>query len=414
MFRCAIAMSAALAFTCCQHVDDLFTVDGGADTDTQGPPPVFPAVDMLLVVDNSSSMSEEQSMLSTAVFQLFSAFLDPGGGELEIDDLRLAVTSSDLGMSWGGNPYQQGDGWPNDNIPCTAAGDDGELKKYPDGLQVDLGSGAISCQAGYNQCPPGWSCQLSEGIDGVCVAPGGDGSSQDCPPLDDPLVESEDVSTGAEVAMQVACLVQLGTSGCGFEQQLQAATRALNREDHEGFVRSDALLAVLAVTDEGDCSMRDGPGLFAEDEIQEMESNEINLACGNHPEHLYSPSHYRQRLAELKGGDPRAVVFAAIAGVPIDDVCQGSGDQLDDCLSHEKMKLVPEMESSPSGSFWVFRPACERVEGSELVTRARPGRRLVELAMEFGTGGYVASICNEDWQSAMADLATLIEERVED
>ncbi|MBW2278831.1 MAG: hypothetical protein JRF63_15165, partial [Deltaproteobacteria bacterium] len=41
-------------------------------------------------------------------------------------------------------------------------------------------------------------------------------------------------------------------------------------------------------------------------------------------------------------------------------------------------------------------------------TRAAPARRLVELALDFGSRGYVFSICNEDWSPAMNELAAVI------
>jgi hypothetical protein len=72
---------------------------------------------------------------------------------------------------------------------------------------------------------------------------------------------------------------------------------------------------------------------------------------------------------------------------------------------------LEEVQEGSQGA-WFFAPACERFQGEELVTRARPGRRFVELAQEFENLGYVYSICNEDWSPAVEDLSKLIAENL--
>ncbi|MBU1508855.1 hypothetical protein KKD52_00730 [Myxococcota bacterium] len=55
----------------------------------------------------------------------------------------------------------------------------------------------------------------------------------------------------------LACTTSVGSSGCGFEQPLEALKLALtNRTAHEGFFRDDATLAVLFLIDEDDCSVK--------------------------------------------------------------------------------------------------------------------------------------------------------------
>src|SRR5262249_29218080 len=56
------------------------------------------------------------------------------------------------------------------------------------------------------------------------------------------------------------CIAQVGSSGCGFEHQLAAIRAALGDVDlpppsgNAGFLRDDAKLAILILTDEDDCS----------------------------------------------------------------------------------------------------------------------------------------------------------------
>ncbi len=52
------------------------------------------------------------------------------------------------------------------------------------------------------------------------------------------------------------CIAKLGTGGCGFENTLEAARRALDPSlnVNPGFLRAGALLAIVFLTDEDDCS----------------------------------------------------------------------------------------------------------------------------------------------------------------
>ena len=62
--------------------------------------------------------------------------------------------------------------------------------------------------------------------------------------------------------MAMACLAPQGINGCGFEQPLEAMYQGLTRsdtdgEDEVGFIRAEAHLVVVFVTDEADCSYKD-------------------------------------------------------------------------------------------------------------------------------------------------------------
>ncbi|MBW2532887.1 MAG: hypothetical protein JRI55_15450, partial [Deltaproteobacteria bacterium] len=260
----------------------------------------------------------------------------------------------------------------------------------------------IRCAPGGDQCPPGWGCTEvdSEGV-GTCTAPGGDGTDQLCPGLGSTWAETSPGAPNPDLAFQVACMADVGTDGCGFEQQLQAGRRGLKTSP--GFIRERALLGVLVVSDEEDCSIEDG-SIFQQAEITDLaQPHELNLLCGRHQDMLYDPSFFKQAFLDIKGGREEAVVFAAIAGVPPVPTCQGRGADLDACLDHERMQLVEVLEES-----WVYAPACERHDGDQLVTKARPGRRYVSLAGQMKQRSYVYSICNESWSPAMSDIAALI------
>src|SRR5690606_26824477 len=60
-----------------------------------------------------------------------------------------------------------------------------------------------------------------------------------------------------------AAVAGLGITGCGFEQQLEAAALALELNVAGGFPRRDALLGVIVVTDEEDCSTENDDTFFS-------------------------------------------------------------------------------------------------------------------------------------------------------
>jgi len=384
--------------------------DGDADTDSDSPwETTYEAVDILVVVDTSYSMVEEHVILSTSSFTLINGLVNPlPTSDLPsgLDDLRVAVVSADMGLSWGGNPYEFGDGWPGGNPPpnCDSSGDGGTFQVYGDPKQIAVQDGVIPCDASDVQCPPGWGCgQIGGDGVGVCETP--DVGTVDCPDLGGSFAKTPiEGQPNSRLAVQVACLTSLGTDGCGYEQPLKAMGAGLLKDSQADFVRDDAMLVVIVVSDEDDCSIASNE-LFYVDEIQNTSALKNNLACGQHPEHLDSLQVYHGLLVDwLKDGDGDAVLFAVIAGVPPVAACQGRGDEIGGCLDHEAMQLVPEQLQE----VWYWAPACVREEGSQEVTRAWPGRRFVELAQLFGERGYVYSICNSDWSPAMSELAALI------
>ena len=92
------------------------------------------------------------------------------------------------------------------------------------------------------------------------------------PPSDRWIVDVDDGAGGRDVnydgtlADTFQCIARLGIGGCGFEQPLEALRRALDPAtlENQGFLRDDALLAVVFLTDEDDCSAFDH-GLFTRD-----------------------------------------------------------------------------------------------------------------------------------------------------
>ena len=65
------------------------------------------------------------------------------------------------------------------------------------------------------------------------------------------------------------CIAALGEGGCGFEHTFASVLRALGADgqgsapfENQGFLRPDAYLAIVLVTNEDDCSATPGVPLF--------------------------------------------------------------------------------------------------------------------------------------------------------
>jgi len=323
----------------------------------------FDKVDMLVVVDNSQSMEEEQVRLAASFRKLLNSLVDPPADWKipPVDNIRIGVVTSDLGID------------TSEDITncdsCCPCGD----------------RGRIQC---YNM------------IDG-------------CECTGDPWLESTPENPNKTLADDFACLASVGTDGCSFEMQLFAASYALQRVDQKEFLRGDnALLVIIAVSDEDDCSVRCGAEFWFRPEMS-MTNPDLNIFCVTSQDMLIAVDDIALNLMK-KGNDragviPDAVLFAGFIGVPMIDNCQGNGNVIDGCLDVAQMEFVREEDEEGRG---YPRAACisEQTDTDTAVpvTSAEPGRRFVELAQDFGENGYIYSICNEDWSPAMKDIARRI------
>lgn len=307
------------------------------------------AVDVLFVVDNSGSMAEEQARLRQDFPALLQAVRSSFGGA---PDLHVGVISTDLGTQ----PYPI--------TYCDDSGDEGRLVSGP---------GANLSGAPYlvDVAPQG--CQMSRDAYGACT-------QHDCLPEHCSHQAATQLATD-EVDQCPRCRnfpgtledtftsqANLGIVGCGFEQPLESMYRALGGQPaNEGFLRQRAILAVVVLSDEDDCSARD-PELFDNTQT-DMESFfgpltsfrcfEFGVTCDvNNRTHtgirtqctpredpsakLHPLSRYVNLLRTLK--DPGQVVVAVLSG-PV------AGDQVEVGLDeYGQPKLMPSCESTMGGA----------------------------------------------------------------
>lgn len=329
------------------------------------PQPPSGRVDILVVVDNSGSMQQEQEALAANFPRLIEELMLPSNPEHNaVTDLHVGIVSTDLGSAGYVLPTC------GSGALGHALGDDGMLRHAP--------SPAVGgCAASY----PLFLSRVRD-------------------QADYPL---------GRMAEDFRCLATLGTSGCGFEQQLEAARKALVEHARPGgvnddFLRPDSILAVLWVTDEEDCSVADtailDPG---RDDL-----GHYNLRCYVHQEMLKRVDGMLDELRSLRP-NPRDFVVAMIAGVPFEGsdgaACQGRGEHLGDCLGLPIMQYAVDPAAPAS-----ILPACVHPSGWG---HALPGRRLVEAAMRIGPQATVYSICNDDWRPAIDGVLELIQDSMD-
>ncbi|MCD6500303.1 MAG: hypothetical protein J7M25_18560 [Deltaproteobacteria bacterium] len=300
-------------------------------------------VDILFGIDNSESMSNEQTNLRGQFSVLMNTLQQMRGG---LPNVHLGVVSSDLGM---GNYTTVGG--------CREIGGDkgalGVVKGTDLGAQC-IGAGQHyivdvepkGCQITKAPQEHGVTCTADSCAQSNCDAVAGQGET---------LTLIKDSTTGCPRCVNYtgtledvfSCYAGLGINGCGFEHQLEGVRRALDESltpQNTGFIRNSAYLAVIWISDEDDCSSNKPDVLFNPDPNENrMDSTlgfltsfrcfEFGITCdvndrtvmgprGNCTPRdddqamLYPVSRYTSYLESLK--DPMQMVIAGING-PVPD-----------------------------------------------------------------------------------------------
>lgn len=304
-------------------------------------------VDVLFVIDNSGSMKQEQERLAAQVSRLVRDLASPpdndGDGNPDwnpVEELRIGIATTDVGTANAANSAG--------NLYCPGAGDDGEIQGgvfiYREGEDADA-----------------YAANIAAVVDG------------------------------------------LGIEGCGWEQPLEAAARAINRGGVDAmnrrFPSDDGLLAVILVTDEEDCSVDDDTSFF-----NAPMRGSTNVHCPRNVDRLTPITTLVEQIRGQRTADN--LLFAAITGLPTDLPAGATPDQV---LAHPGMEY---MERDEAGDTRLV-PAClvENPAGGDPLTRADPARRLVELA-RLVPDTVLHTICAEDFGPAIAEIAQRIGAKV--
>jgi hypothetical protein len=323
-------------------------------------------VDILMMIDNSRSMLPLQQKL-LANFPVFMQVLEslPQG----LPNLHLAVVSSDMG-------------------------------------------------AGVNQVE---LCNDDQGIfqsmsRGTCVASG-------LLPGQNFISNVNGVANYTGALEDVfSCIAALGQDGCGFEAQLHSVVRALGADgfnppvENAGFLRSDALLAIVLLTNEDDCSVPADSDLFDTSSrlvsdplgpLQSFRCNEYGHLCNGAPPSRTMASSFGpgacvpaeeqgqlipvhtlvEQVKSLKA-DPTQIVVAAIAGLP-----DPYSVSLTAPLIAQDPSMWPQVDHS-----------CMESTGEY----ADPGVRLSSFVKAFGDNGLYLTVCAPSFAPALQVVANKI------
>lgn len=200
------------------------TSNASAETGTT-PEGDVEGIDVLFVIDNSGTMGAAQARLQQSVPAMITA-LDATGL-----DYRIGTTTTDNSNYWckGAGIAEADEGHLLPPVSCRTRADD----FYFSGTDIDMFDEACAQQ-----------CALEE----ISLVPGAS-----------PWLSS-DTLDGTSMADALACSLPMGINGCGFEQPLESmhlATTWSESSDaaESGFMRPNAHLVVIFVTDEVDCSL---------------------------------------------------------------------------------------------------------------------------------------------------------------
>jgi hypothetical protein len=317
-------------------------------------------VDVVFMVDDSPGMAAHQAGLvgfASAYFDVLKAL--PGG----LPNIHVGVVSSSMGA--GRNPSID---------QCPPGGDQGAFHTKP--LGYTCGKAMLTGSESF-----------ISNVDGQANYAG-------------------------DIADMFSCIAMLGSGGCGFEHQLASVVRALGADgapppaQNANFLRPDAYLQIILLTDEDDCSAPPNSELFDSTSVtvtdplgplQSYRCNEFGHLCDGRPPprqpmgevdlsgtcvsaedgRLLRVSDVVAELKHVKA-DPNKVFVAAITGPP----------------NPYKVNIGPsQIKGDPS--MWPYvEHACTLMAPDNVITYADPSVRLGQFVDAFGPNGMFQSICS--------------------
>jgi hypothetical protein len=378
-------------------------------------------LDLVFMIDDSPSMAPKVGKLAQQFPRLIQALRDPS--DLLYPDLRVAIIDSDLGT---------GGAYPSGACAANATTPFGDLGNF----QMP---GAVGC-----------------------------GVNADALWLDYSGGRARNYDRTLDLGQVFGCLAgDLGAAGCGQEHQLQAfelalAAPSLHQSQSGGlqntFLRPNAYLGLVILSDEDDCSAATNDGMFGDK--PELRGEATSLRCatrahqcngrnltdappgyptsarfeanfadcaartdacpnptdGNAATNTSGPTacsplkdvrQMAQEIRALKPDPENQILVAGIFGWPRNDAALAS--------TKYKIDLVPgpgaEDIDNQQGPVWDLWPVCydpdhQPADPSVFDAEAwgwgaRGGLRIAAFIEEFGENGLKLSICERDFSNAM-------------
>jgi hypothetical protein len=220
------------------------------------------------------------------------------------------------------------------------------------------------------------------------------------------------------------CIAALGQDGCGFEAQLESVAHALGADGpapdtNNGFLRPNAYLAMIFITNEDDCSVPGDSNLFIsgpghqfvadpEGPLVSYRCNEFGHLCNGAPpprtmamnfvpasvcvpaEEMGQLIPVHTLVDEIKKlkPDPTKILVAVIAGIP----------------DKYNVILTPPLIAQDPSMWAAIDHSCMQNSGEY----ADPGVRLAAFVRAFGANGLFLTICADSFAPALQGIAEQI------
>jgi hypothetical protein len=403
VFVLAFAVLASAACAPERELDARIAALGATDaTDATGPA----NLDLLFVIDNGPGMAPMQAKLVDQIPAMMDVFAGLTAG---FPALHAAVISTDMGAH-SDKPATTG---------CSETGDDGAFQSQPR------------------------ICSDTTLAHGATFLSTGGGT------LDDAQVNA--------LTSIVQCILPLGESGCQYVHPLAAVARALGADgadapaSNAGFLRPDATLAIVILSNQDDCSAASVSAALTP--LYSINNGPDNLTNAYGPLTTYRCNEFGHLCINPHSNN--------VAQVPPESPTQGQGTpptlNLDNCTSNEGGLLTPvgtfvdeiralkpdpdrqivvgliaapttpytvawvpaSDPNAPAGQLWPEVEHSCGVGGSDDVNPnatdlstdgsfGDPSVRLTQFAATFGANGVPGSICHPNYASTMGSLASLI------
>jgi hypothetical protein len=353
--------------------------DGGGRQSFYVQDPPNRDLDVLFMVDNSQSMAPLVNKLQRN-FPAFTDFLKtlPGG----LPNIHVAVVSSDLGA--GLETRIQG---------CAPGGQAGEFHDSPT-------AGCPAAATGFT---------IPTGDHFISVING----------------QPNYAPSTLDISDVFSCIANLGDTGCGFEHQLQSVVRALGADPNfplpdknGGFLRPNAALAIILLTNEDDCSAPPDTDLFTANQqhvtdplgqLSSYRCNEFGHLCGSPP---MAPPHdtatgdltpchsaedgrlikVSDMIANIKSlkADPSKIAVAVIGAPP---------------TPYMVNLVTPQVAGDPMAP--QIAHSCT-TPGTNPPEFGDPGVRLTDFVSSFGAKGLYEEVCAASYVPALQQISQLV------
>ena len=429
--RLALVAGTAMALTAClDHPLKPVEYDKSEEAENTVAIAINKDVDILFVIDNSGSMAEEQQRVA----ENFEAFITV----LEADDVqanyRIGITTTDVG-----NPRCKSTTPENGNLvlsSCLDRVDDGQFTAS----DIDYSE---ACTA---------NCMLRD-ADLTIEPTVTEHDTTKSPRKWIEKINGESNVNGTDSMVEAfQCFGPQGVAGCGFESHLEGMYKALaaakqkSSKNNFDFIREAAILSIVIITDEADCSYNPDPEIskifttnkvFWFDPATDVAPSssmcwDAGVRCeGSAPSFsacrsenydkdgnpdasdadavLIPVDKYVNFVTEIEKNkqmyDPdQQVLVSLIAGVPI---------------GYENFSAeIPYQDSDDAEyqSLFGIGPGCIVGPANMPTSTAVPPVREREFAEAFNVddeeGRNLYSICDDDYSAALADIADKIRDQI--